>query len=148
MHTYIYIYKHICILFKILFHYFLFQDIEYCSLDYSIIPCCLSILYIVVCSWASLGSAGKESTCNAGDPDSIPGSGRSPGEGIGCPLQYSWASLVAQTVKNPTTMQETWVQSLGWKDALEEDMATYSSFLAWRIPIDRSAWRASVNGLT
>ena len=61
------------------------------------------------------GSAGKESTCNAGDPGSIPGSGISPGEGIGSPLQYSWTSLVAQMVKNPPLMQETWVQSLGWK---------------------------------
>ena len=49
-------------------------------------------------------SAGKESACNAGDPDSIPGSGRSPEKGIGYPLQYSWASLVAQTVKNPPAM--------------------------------------------
>ena len=54
-------------------------------------------------------SAGKESVCNAGDPSLIPGSGRSPGEGIGYPLQYSWASLVAQMVKNPPAMQETWV---------------------------------------
>ena len=61
-------------------------------------------------------SAGKESACNAGDSGSIPGSGRSPGEGIGYPLQYSWASLVAQMVKNPPAMQETWVQSLGWED--------------------------------
>ena len=52
-------------------------------------------------------SAGKESTCNAGDSDSIPGLGRSAGEGIGYPLQYSWASLVAQMVKNPPAMQET-----------------------------------------
>ena len=52
-------------------------------------------------------SAGKESTCNAGDPGSIPGSGRSPGEGLGYPLQYSWASLVAQLVKNPPAMRET-----------------------------------------
>ena len=50
--------------------------------------------------------------------DSIPGSGRSPGKGIGYPLQYSWASLVAQMVKNPPAMWETWVQSLGWKDPL------------------------------
>ena len=56
------------------------------------------------------GSDGKESVCNAGDPGSIPESRRSPGEGIGCPLQYSWASLVAQTVKNPPAMQETCVQ--------------------------------------
>ena len=51
--------------------------------------------------------------CNAGDPSSIPGSGRSPGEGIGYPLQYCWASLVAQLVKNPPAVWETWVQSLG-----------------------------------
>ena len=54
------------------------------------------------------GSLGKESTCNAGDPSSIPESGRSPGEGIGDPLQYSWASLVAQLVKNLPAMRETW----------------------------------------
>ena len=61
-------------------------------------------------------SVGKESTCNAGDPGLIPGSGRSPGEGIGYPLQYSWASLVAQLVKNPRAMRETWVRSLGWEE--------------------------------
>ena len=55
------------------------------------------------------GSAGKESTCNAGDPSLIPGLGRSPGEGIGYPLQYSWASLVAQTIKNVPAMRETLV---------------------------------------
>ena len=60
-------------------------------------------------------SAGKESTCNAGDPGSVPGLGRSPGKGIGYPLQYSWASLVAQMVKNLPAMQENWVRSLGWK---------------------------------
>ena len=54
-------------------------------------------------------SVGKESTCNAGDPGSIPGLGRSPGEGIGYPLQYFWSSLVAQMVKNPLAVQETWV---------------------------------------
>ena len=60
--------------------------------------------------WGSLGSsAGEESACNAGDSGSIPGSGSSPGEGIGYPLQYSWASLVAQVVKNLPAMQETWV---------------------------------------
>ena len=82
-------------------------------------------------------SAGKESTCNARDPSSIPGSGRSPGEGIGYLLQYSWASLVAQAVKNPPAVQETWVSSLGWEDPLEEGMATHSSILAWGIPMDR-----------
>ena len=80
------------------------------------------------------GSVGKESTCNAGDPGSIPGSGRSPGEGIGYPLQYSWASLVAQLVKNQPAMGETLVQSLGWEDALVKGKATHSSVLTWRIP--------------
>ena len=60
-------------------------------------------------------SVGKESTCNIEDPGSIPGSGRSSGDGIGYPLQYFWASLVAQLVKNLPAMQETWVQSLGWE---------------------------------
>ena len=79
-------------------------------------------------------SVGKESACNAGDTHLIPGSGRSPGEGIGYPLQYSWASLVAQLVKNSPAMQETWVRSLGWEDLLEKGKATHSSILAWRIP--------------
>ena len=65
-------------------------------------------------------SAGKESACSAGDPDSIPGSGRSAGEGIGYPLQCSWASMVAQLVTNLPAMWETWVQSLGWEDPLEK----------------------------
>ena len=65
-------------------------------------------------------SVGKESTRNAGDPGSIPGSGRSPGEGIGYPLQYSWASLVAQLVKNPPAMQKTPVQFLNQEDPLEK----------------------------
>ena len=65
-------------------------------------------------------SVGKESACNTEDPGLIPGSGGSAGEGIGYPLQYSWASLVAELVKNPPAMRETWVQSLGWKDPLEK----------------------------
>ena len=79
-------------------------------------------------------SVGKESACNAGDPGSIPGSGSFPGEGIGYPLQYSWVSLVVQLVKNPPTMRETWVQSLGWEDPLEKGKANHSSILAWKIP--------------
>ena len=62
-------------------------------------------------------SAGEESACNAGNPSSIPGSRSYSREGIGNSLQYSWASLVARTVKNPPAMQETWVQSLGWEDS-------------------------------
>ena len=77
---------------------------------------------------------GKESACKAGDPGLILGSGRSPGEGIGYPFQYSWASLVAQLVKNPPAMWETWDRSLGWEDSLEKGEASHSSILAWRIP--------------
>ena len=83
-------------------------------------------------SWMGFpgSSAGKESACNAGDPGSIPGLGRVPGEEIGYPLQYSWASLVAQLVKNLPAVWETWVQPLGWEDLLEKGMATHSSILA------------------
>ena len=87
-------------------------------------------------------SALKESTCNAGDPGLIPRLGRPPGEGIGYLLQYPWASLVVQMVKNMHAMWETWVQSLGWEDLLEEGMATHSSNLAWRIP-----WTEKPSGL-
>ena len=75
-------------------------------------------------------SVGKESAFNEGDPGSIPGSGRFPGEGIGCSLQYSWAFLVDQLVKNPPAMRETWVRSLSWEDPLEKGKATHSSILA------------------
>ena len=75
-------------------------------------------------------SVGKESTCNAGDPDSIPGLGRSAREGIGYLLQFSWVSFVAQLVKNLPAMQETWVRSLCWEEPLEKGMATHSSILA------------------
>ena len=74
----------------------------------------------------------------------IPGLGSSPGEGIGYPLQYSWASLVVQTVNNPLTMRETWVLSLGWEDPLKKGMAT---LFAWGIPLDRGARRATVHGV-
>ena len=72
-------------------------------------------------------STGKESTCNAEDPGSILGLERSAGERIGYLFQYSWASLVAQMVKNPFAMWETWVLSLGWEDPLEKGKATHSS---------------------
>ena len=93
------------------------------------------------------GSAGKEFTWNAEDPSLIPGVKRSPGEGIGSPLQHSWASLVVQSVKNLPAMRETWVQSLGWEDPLEEGMTTHSSILAWGIPMDRGAWQATGHGV-
>ena len=96
----------------------------------------LSLFLIILCHlWGFPDSSvGKESACNAGDPGSIPGSERSTGEGIGYPLECSWASLVAQLVKNLPAVWETWVRSLGWEDPLEKKKATYSSILAWRIP--------------
>ena len=79
-------------------------------------------------------SVGKQSIYNAGDPGSIPGTGRSAGEERGYPLQYSWALPVAQLVKNLPAMREIWVRSLGWEGALEKGKATHSSILAWRTP--------------
>ena len=81
-------------------------------------------------------SSGKESTCEVGDSDSIPGLGSSPGEGIGYPLQYSKVLLMTQMVKNLLAMQEIWVQSLGWEDPLEEGIATHCSILS---PMARGA---------
>ena len=72
----------------------------------------------------------------------IPGLGRSAGEKIDYPLQYAWASLVAQLVKNPPAMWETWIRSLGWEDPLEKEKATHNSILAWRIP-----WTEEAGGL-
>ena len=89
--------------------------IKYGKRETSKIP---KVIYIIGGFPGSL--AGKESACNAGDPGLIPGSRSSPGEGIDYPLQYSWASLVAQLVKNQPAMWETWVRSLGWEDSLEE----------------------------
>ena len=90
-------------------------------------------------------SAGKESSCNIGDPSSIPGWGRAPREGIGYPPQYYWASLVSQMVKNLPAMWET-IQSLGWEDPLEKGTATHSSILRGRVPTDRGARKATVHG--
>ena len=87
-------------------------------------------------------SAGKESTCNAGDPSLIPGLGRSPGEEIGYPLQYSWASLVAQLVKNLPVMRETWVWSLGWEDPLSGTWQPTPVFLP-----RESSWTVEPGGL-
>ena len=74
-------------------------------------------------------SAGQESACNAGDPGLIPGLGSSPGIGIVYSLHYSWAPLVAQMVKNPPAMWDTWVQSPDWEDSLEKGKATHSSII-------------------
>ena len=84
---------------------------------------CLTLCDPMDCS--SDNSVGKESTCNVG--------GRIPGEGIGYPLQCSWASLVAPLAKNLLALQETWVRFLGWEDPLEKGKVTHSSILAWRI---------------
>ena len=81
--------------------------------------------------------SGKESAYSAGDIKDlglIPGLGRSSAGEYDNPIQYSWASLVAQLVKNPPAMRETWVRSLDWEDPLEKGMATHSSILASRIP--------------
>ena len=91
--------------------------------------------------------ATKESACNAGDPSLIPGLGRSTGEEIGYSLQYSWTSLLAQTVKNPSAMLQTWIWSLGLKDPLEKGTATHSSILAWRIPWTEEPGRPQSMGL-
>jgi len=102
---------------------------------------CVFILSVISFEVGFPGSsAGKESTWNTGDSGSILELGRSPGEGTGHSLQYSWASLMVQMVKNLPAMQETWVQSLSWEDPLEKGMAMHSSILAWRIPMERGAW--------
>ena len=115
-------------------------------------PC----LHVWILLWCQLppnrglpgSSAGKGSAWNAGYPGLIPGLGRSPGEVTDYPPQYSWASLVAEMLENLPAMQETWVQSLAWKDPLEEGLATRSRILAWRIPMDRGAWQDTVHGVT
>ena len=96
----------------------------------------------------SSSSAGKKSAFNARDPSQSPGLGRSPGGETDYPLQRSWASLVAQMVKDLPAVQQTWVQSLSWEDPPKKGMATNSSIPAWRIPTDREAWRAIVHGVT
>ena len=87
-------------------------------------------LYITIRQGFPGGSVGKESTSNAGDPDSIPRLGSPTGEGIDYPLQYSWASLVIQMVKNMSAMQDTWARHLAREDPLEKGMETHSSILA------------------
>ena len=87
-------------------------------------------------------SVGKESTCNAGDSGSVPGSGRSPGEGIGYPLQDSWAPLVAQLVKNLLAMRETWVRSLGWEDSPGERNGYPLQYSCLENSMDREAWQS------
>ena len=104
----------------------------------------LFFLFVLFCNflnmsqWASqVALVVQNLPASAGDirdDGSIPGSGRSPWSRDCYPLQYSWASLVAQLVKNPPALQEIWVRSLGWKDPPKEEMATHSSIFAWKIP--------------
>ena len=93
-------------------------------------------------------SGGKEFACSAGDPGFIPGLGRSPGERIGYPLQYSWASLVGTDGEESSCYAGDLGSIPGWEDPLQEGMATHSSILAWRIPMDRGTWQATVYGVT
>ena len=92
-------------------------------------------------------SVGKESACNAGHHRLNPGSGRSPGDRIGYPLQYIGTYLVPQTVRNLPAMQETCVRSLGWEDPLKEGVTTHPSILAWRIPMEEEPGRLQSMGL-
>ena len=85
-------------------------------------------------------SVGKESACNAGDPGLIPGLGRSLEEGIGYPVQYPWASLVAQLAKNLLAMQETWIRSLGREDPLKKGKATHSRYSGLENSMNYSPW--------
>ena len=104
---------------------------------------CFSTIWNFLFSWGFPDNpVGKESTCNAGDPGLIPGSRSSPREGIGYPLQYSWASSVAQKVKYLPAMLETWFDPWVVEDPLEEGMATNSSILVWKIP-----WTEELDGL-
>ena len=85
-------------------------------------------------------SVGKESTCNAGDSSLIPESRRSAGEGIAYPLQYSWASIVAQLVKNPPAMWETWIRYLGWEDSPREGKGYALQYSGLENSMDYSPW--------
>ena len=93
-------------------------------------------------------SVGKESACNAGDPSSILGSGRSAGEGISYPLQYSWASLVAQLVKNLPAMWETWVQSLVGKVLWRREKLPTPVFWPGEFPGLYSLWSYKESDMT
>ena len=91
--------------------------------------------------------SGEESACSAGDLGSTPGSERSSGERIDYPLQHSWASLVAQMIKNPPAMWDIWVRYLGGEDPLEEGWQPTPVFLLEN-PMHRGAWQATVHGAT
>ena len=105
------------------------------------VVCTHSFFVMGYCSYFfSDSSVGKESACNAWDPSSIPGSGRSTGEGIGYPLQSSWASPVAQLVKNLPAMQETWVWSLVGKFSWRRERLPTPVFLPGELHGLYSPW--------
>ena len=93
-------------------------------------------------------SAAKESACDAGDPSAIPELGRPPGERLGQPLLYSWASLVVHIIKNLPIMREIWVRSLAWECPLEEGHGNSLQHSCLRNPMNRGAWRAKVHEVT
>ena len=102
------------------------------------------MIYTVLGGFSGGALVVKNLPANTGDVGLIPGSGRSLGVGNGI-APKTWAFLVAQTVKTLPAMQENWVRSLGWENPLKKGMAIHSSMLAWRIPMDRRAWWATVH---
>ena len=96
----------------------------------------------------AVSSAGKESTCNAGDPSLVLGLARSAEEGIGYPPQYPWTSLMTQVVKNPPALRETWVQPLSWEDPLVKGTATHCNILVWRISWTVHPWGCKESDMT
>ena len=105
-------------------------------------------IYFMIALGSPGGSDGKESSCNARDLGLIPGSGRSLGEGLGHPLQDSWASPVAQMVKNLPATWETWIQSLGWEDPLKKAIGNPPQCSCLENSMDRGAWQATAHGVT
>ena len=124
---------------------------EYCCYNHMLITNIMNIIYmsfhLYVCKHMGFpgSSVGKESICNAGDPSSIPGLERSPGEGICFLVQYSWASMVAQMVTNPIVVWETW-PSLGLGIYSGEGHGNPLQYSCLEIPMDRGAWRATILG--
>ena len=113
--------------------------------------------YLIIILGFPGSSAGKESACNAGDPGLIPGSGRSPGEGIGYPLQYSWASLVAQTAKSAHNTGDLGLipalaRSTGWRELLPTPVIHWRMELlptpVFRPGVPRTVWSMRLQRIT
>ena len=116
-------------------------------MDCTKLPCPLYLHVFIQSLGFPSSSAGKESACNVADPGLIPGSGKSPGERMGYPLQYSWASLVAQMVKKPPAVWETWVRSLGWEDRRRRAWQPTPVFLPGESPWTEEPGRLQSMGL-